>query len=95
MAVKAGLHDLNPAKRAMLLTALYIAQEQHGWLSPQAIERVANRFDLAPGQVYATASFYTLFKLARRAATASRSAKACRAVSSAVRSRSSSRSANG
>ena len=64
MAAKAGLHDLSPAKRAMLLTALYIAQEQSGWLSPQAIERVASRFDLSPGQVYATASFYTLFKLA-------------------------------
>ena len=57
-------HELDAAKRAMLLTALYIAQEQHGWLSPQAIERVAQRFDMTPGQVYATASFYTLFKLA-------------------------------
>lgn len=63
-AVNAGLHGLNPEKRAMLLTALYIAQEQYGWLSPQAVERVANRFALSPGQVYATASFYTLFKLA-------------------------------
>jgi NADH-quinone oxidoreductase subunit E len=52
------------ARRAMLLTALYIAQEQHGWLSPQAIARVAQRFDMTPGQVYATASFYTLFHLA-------------------------------
>lgn len=57
-------HESGSAKRAMLLTALYIAQEQHGWLSPQAIERVAQRFDMTPGQVYATASFYTLFKLA-------------------------------
>jgi NADH-quinone oxidoreductase subunit E len=55
---------LPPVKRAMLLTALYIAQEQHGWLSSQAIERVAHRFDMTPGQVFATASFYTLFKLA-------------------------------
>lgn len=52
------------ARRARLLTALYIAQEQYGWLSPQAIERVAQRFDMVPSQVYATASFYTLFKLA-------------------------------
>ncbi len=51
-------------RRSMLLTALYIAQEQHGWLRPQAIERVAQRFGMTPGQVYATASFYTLFKLA-------------------------------
>ncbi len=52
------------ARRARLLTALYIAQEQYGWLSPQAIERVAQRFDMVPSQVYATASFYILFKLA-------------------------------
>jgi NADH-quinone oxidoreductase subunit E len=49
--------------RAMLLAALYLAQEQHGWLSPEAIRRVATRLELSPGQVYSTASFYTMFKL--------------------------------
>lgn len=58
-----SVQERSPAQRAMLLTALYSAQEQHGWLSPQAIEQVARRFDITPGQVYATASFYTLFKL--------------------------------
>ena len=53
----------NPKSRAMLLAALYIAQEQYGWLSPEAIQRVANRLRLTPGQVYTTASFYTMFKL--------------------------------
>jgi NADH-quinone oxidoreductase E subunit len=53
----------NPKKRAMLLSALYIAQEQYGWLSPEAIQRVAYRLDLTTGQVYSTASFYTMFKL--------------------------------
>lgn len=53
----------NPKLRAMLLAALYIAQEQYGWLSPDAIKRVAGRLRLTPGQVYATASFYTMFKL--------------------------------
>jgi len=53
----------NPKKRAMLLSALYIAQEQYGWLSPEAIQRVADRLSLTPGQVYSTASFYTMFKL--------------------------------
>lgn len=47
----------------MLLAALYIAQEQYGWLSPEAIQRVADRLQLSPGQVYATASFYTMFRL--------------------------------
>jgi len=53
----------SPKTRAMLLTALYIAQEQYGWLSPEAIERVASRLKLTPGQVYSTASFYTMFRL--------------------------------
>lgn len=55
-----------PRVRARLLAALYLAQEQYGWLSPEAIERVANRLELSPGQVYATASFYTMFKLEPR-----------------------------
>jgi len=53
----------DPKKRAMLLAALYIAQEQYGWLSPEAIQRVAERLHLTPGQVYSTASFYTMFRL--------------------------------
>lgn len=56
----AGLVD--PAKQAMLLTALYLAQEQTGYLAPEAIERVARRLGLSPGQVYSTASFYSLFR---------------------------------
>jgi NADH-quinone oxidoreductase E subunit len=59
----AGRAVKDPARQAMLLAALYIAQEQYGWLSPEAIQRVADRLNLSPGQVYATASFYTLFKL--------------------------------
>lgn len=53
----------NPRLRARLLTALYIAQEQYGWLSPDAIQRVSERVGLSPGKVRSTASFYTMFKL--------------------------------
>lgn len=63
MLSKTGSKIPNLKKRAMTLAALYIAQEQYGWLSPEAIQRVANRLSLTPGQVYATASFYTMFKL--------------------------------
>ena len=62
-ASSAGASVKNPKLRAMLLAALYIAQEQYGWLSPEAIQRVAQRLKLSPGQVKATASFYTMFKL--------------------------------
>jgi len=53
----------DPRRRARLLAALYIAQEQYGWLSPEAIQRVADRLGLSPGQAHSTASFYTMFKL--------------------------------
>ena len=57
------LHVDKPRSRAMLLAALYIAQEQYGWLSQEAIQRVADRLNLSTGQVYSTASFYTMFRL--------------------------------
>ena len=56
----------DPQKRARLLAALYIAQEQYGWLSSEAIYRVAQRLELSPGQVRSTASFYSMFKLEPR-----------------------------
>jgi NADH-quinone oxidoreductase E subunit len=53
---------LDPAKRSRLLTALYIAQEQEGYLTPEALKRVAERLDVPEAEVYSTASFYTLFR---------------------------------
>ena len=50
------------ADRMSLLTALYIAQEQYGYLSEEAIHRVAERLNLPPGEVFQTASFYHLYK---------------------------------
>jgi NADH-quinone oxidoreductase subunit E len=47
----------------LLLAALYMAQEQFGWLSPEAIDHVAGRLGLSTSQVKATASFYTMFRL--------------------------------
>jgi NADH-quinone oxidoreductase E subunit len=52
----------DPAKQAMLLAALYIAQEQDGYLTREAIQRVAARLGLSAGEVYSTATFYTLFR---------------------------------
>lgn len=58
-----GVAILDPAKQSMLLAALYIAQEQQGHLTPEAIERVANRLNLPLRDVFQTASFYTLFRM--------------------------------
>lgn len=59
MSQERGFRD--PAKQSMVLTALYIAQEQYGHLTEEAIERVAGRLDLPVSHVYSTASFYSLF----------------------------------
>jgi NADH-quinone oxidoreductase subunit E len=52
-----------PQKRAALLPALWLAQEEFGYLSPEALEYVAGLLDLSPAYVYGTASFYTMYDL--------------------------------
>jgi NADH-quinone oxidoreductase subunit E len=47
-----------------VLPALRLAQEEHGWLSPDAIREVADALDLTPGYCHAVASFYDMFHLA-------------------------------
>lgn len=56
----------DPAKQAMLLTALYIAQEQYGHLSQEAIQRTAERLELPVAEVFSTASFYSMFRTERQ-----------------------------
>jgi len=51
-----------PAQRSLLLTALYVAQEQYGYLSPEAVTRVAERLNMPVNEVYAAASFYAMFR---------------------------------
>ncbi len=50
-----------PEKRAALLMVLHLAQREFGWLSREVMEYVAELLDLTPGDVYDTASFYTMF----------------------------------
>jgi NADH-quinone oxidoreductase subunit E len=54
--------EQDPEKRAMLLTALFVAQEQFGHLNQEAIQRVAERLGMPPGQVLTTASFYSMYR---------------------------------
>jgi len=46
----------------MLLTALFIAQEQYGYLTQAAVERVATRLGLPVADVYSMATFYSLYR---------------------------------
>jgi NADH-quinone oxidoreductase E subunit len=57
-----GRAIIDPAKQSMMLAALYIAQEQNGYLTKDAMQQVAKRLALPIGEVYSTASFYTLFR---------------------------------
>ena len=52
---------LYPQSRSALIPILHIAQEQDGWLTPDAIAHVAELLDLEPAEVYGTASFYDMF----------------------------------
>jgi NADH-quinone oxidoreductase subunit E len=46
-----------------LLPALRLAQEQYGWLSPEAFREVADALDLTPAYCHSVASFYDQFQL--------------------------------
>jgi NADH:ubiquinone oxidoreductase subunit E len=50
-----------PDPRSALLTALYAAQQEHGWLSPEVMYDVAEVMGLPPTEVASVASFYTMF----------------------------------
>jgi NADH-quinone oxidoreductase subunit E len=52
-----------PDRRSAIINALRLAQEEHGWLTPQAIEEVARAIDLSPATCQAVASFYDMFYL--------------------------------
>jgi len=51
---------LYPQSRSALIPILHIAQEQNGWLPPDAIAHVAELLDLEAAEVYGTASFYDM-----------------------------------
>ena len=52
-----------PDRRSAILPALRHAQEHYGWLSPEAIEAVADGLDLPAARCMAVASFYDMFFL--------------------------------
>ena len=49
--------------RSATIPALRLAQEQYGWLSPEALVEVADALDLTPAYCKAVASFYDMFHL--------------------------------
>ena len=45
-----------------MLPLLHLAQDQDGYVTPEAIEEIADLLDLTPALVLGTCSFYTMFK---------------------------------
>jgi NADH-quinone oxidoreductase subunit E len=67
-----SLHESIQAERAKYpedsesatLPALRLAQEEYGWLSPDALREVADALEVTPAYCKAVASFYDQFHLA-------------------------------
>ena len=51
---------LYPRSRSALIPMLHVAQEQDGWLTPEAMEHVGEMLGITPAEVYGTASFYDM-----------------------------------
>ena len=52
-----------PERRSAVMPALRLAQERHGWLSPEALREVADALELTPAYCKAVASFYDMYHL--------------------------------
>ena len=50
-----------PTRQACLLPALWIVQEQRGWISPQAMAEVAQELGVTPAYVKGVVTFYTMY----------------------------------
>ena len=51
-----------PTKKAALLPALWLAQEEHdGWIPREAMKEIADVLELAPAEVEGVATFYTMY----------------------------------
>ena len=54
-----------PTKKAALLPALWLAQEEHdGWVPREAMREIADILSLAPAEVEGVATFYTMYNKA-------------------------------
>lgn len=55
------IFDQYPDKRSAVMSLLYLAQEEYGWLSEDALREVAELCDIDPTQAHSIAGFYTMF----------------------------------
>ena len=55
------LFEKYPEKRGALLPAIYLVQDEQGWVSPEQAEALAELFDLKPVEVWEVLTFYNMF----------------------------------
>jgi NADH-quinone oxidoreductase subunit E len=51
-----------PRPKSAILPLAHLAQDQHGWLSPEAMEQIAELTETTAADVLGTCSFYTMLK---------------------------------
>ncbi len=56
-----NIMDKYPDKRSAILPLLYLAQQEYGYCTDQAIREVASLVDVEPTHVRSVVGFYTLF----------------------------------
>jgi len=54
-----------PHPHGTLLPVLWLAQRDFGWISPEAMELVAETCETTPAHVYSLVTFYTMFETER------------------------------
>ena len=52
-----------PIRESMIMPALWLAQDQQGWISAEAIGYIAERIGTYPAKVFELATFYTMYQL--------------------------------
>lgn len=52
-----------PLRESMIMPALWLAQDQQGWISAEAIEYIADRIGTYAAKVFELATFYTMYQL--------------------------------
>ncbi len=58
------LKNVFPTRKALTLPALWMAQKQFGWISPETMRYVAGLLDVPLSHVYGVVTFYTMFNSA-------------------------------
>ena len=70
-----------PVKRSAALPLLHLVQEEQGWISPEAVEWIAQKLELQPINVHELVTFYPMF---RQQPIGCRHIKICRTLSCAL-----------